>query len=683
MTQSISIISNNDWSNEPGRKDKVVLLDFEKEKLNFDEYHEYMSQSYQCNSKLRPINQESKIVKLFGIFMTLFALTSQVNVFHAGDLSLRFDSNVKWNFMGLAKGGHKPIKELPIGSRACYFFMRYGFFVMLISTLLQVYYNSRWIALERFLSGCFTQLCPDVKNFSSLDANCQQNLDKTTYADLLNNLLVAEYRAKLLGNAFLNYKYTASSGLIYLIFQVATGYFVIHYMFYYADLYDVGLIRLIFCVKDERRYNVEVIRRIVNEFIHSSCLFAQMNWSKFVVSVSDKNSYRLENYIIRNSILRDKIEQALDYHRETHLQIKKLALDGHFQPLDRTHDELKIALYLYTLNVGLYYGFVFFLMYLILIHLPTNRFMGECLEMDYDLSGIIWLTELTLLLGATGVMVSVVSAHGMTIGFTQTRYVTQMHNIIMQCCKEMVEYRNFLVRRSTIAYNSTSKDPRGSLDGRNSIYNSGSLTMAELDDTRVRHHLLMVLVHYKQFISQFRPVRQVFQLTCILIIAIEPWLDLCILQPGLHSPLERKYLTLAGVVLNISADLMMLPVCRLNSKSVSLHYGVSKLLANAIQLYELRDNLIEDLQRKSLGRQTVMVRSGSKLDTMGDPNHLIWFLRKELDFADQATSRFTIKTCGIPISYDSFMKFHFFAGIIAMQVAFSTNTGWSTILNLL
>jgi len=165
---------------------------------------------------------------------------------------------------------------------------------------------------------------------------------------------------------------------------------------------------------------------------------------------------------------------------------------------------------------------------------------------------------------------------------------------------------------------------------------------------RINTDLLFILFHYKIFNIQRKSVGKTFSFlsTCILALTMVFPIIARVHLPYLDTKGSRAVFIVVCFIMYSIPDLCMFPVCRANAESLKLYKNLTYLMAHIIRS-----------SRRSRGKQV-------------DFNeHLIWLLRKELDFPEKVRKQFSIITLvGTKVSYSALLKLHFWLGIAIVSI---------------
>lgn len=172
--------------------------------------------------------------------------------------------------------------------------------------------------------------------------------------------------------------------------------------------------------------------------------------------------------------------------------------------------------------------------------------------------------------------------------------------------------------------------------------------------TQINSNLLLVLMHYKMFVGQLRPIQRPIGYISLNAIFTMLWHPTLI---RLHSPyvqsldLKANYYILSlitAVFVNFSVG----PICYLNSRCRDLYKLLGNLLAHTIE-----------------------TDMSSPFDRDVYEPHTVWLLRKELNYPDRSLKQFETKSCGLTITYSNLVKVYFWTGLILLSISNDTKSG--------
>lgn len=173
-------------------------------------------------------------------------------------------------------------------------------------------------------------------------------------------------------------------------------------------------------------------------------------------------------------------------------------------------------------------------------------------------------------------------------------------------------------------------------------------TLQQLERYReqVNTDLLYILMHYKIFAAQLRPVKRTFgfiSASSIGLMTVFPVLA------RLHLP----YITESGakilaificLLMAFSADCCMMPICWMNRGYMDLYNSLSCLMAHLVELTDHQD-------------------TGYLFS-----KHMVWLLRKELNHPENFNNQFATISMGMVIDYPRMMRIHFWIGLVVLSL---------------
>lgn len=174
-----------------------------------------------------------------------------------------------------------------------------------------------------------------------------------------------------------------------------------------------------------------------------------------------------------------------------------------------------------------------------------------------------------------------------------------------------------------------------------------------LDDyDLINGRLLLLLIRYKIFVAQLRPMRTTFGYFFMASFALMVTFPLLarVHAPYLTSADSKWLIILVCIIMVVLPSLGVLPIPWSNARSAKLYRRMASLLAHLVQ-----------------GERQL------PLDDERGPNHLhserlLWLLRKELNCPEEFRSQFSIRAPGMEITYTEMLKIYFWLGLLIITL---------------
>lgn len=479
--------------------------------------------------------------------------------------------------------------------------------------------------------------------------------------------------------------------------------------FYYRLMapFDYSLLRAVLDWRNERRLINNIIRNEVEKYIFSSRNFAQVcvEKTKFttrhmqVCSMLHRNGKMQSNRDVWHPIHSAKNElrrQLLD-HISCCNQLKQMALDGSLMPRNRTLRQIRIftegiiifcLLFMgYTYGAAILFGFGFLLVsdYNIEVTLMNILVIFQ--------AGILVI----VLMAISSFYISLVGANFVD----QICYVRHIRNKISECISNNEHYFNqcnlqkdnqqvanalnrevaTLKRRCTLQlpHRELSEQVSRLDDEFNRKVRKHSLAaMADFNFTQMNKNLLEVIMHYKIFIAQLRPVTRSFGpflFGCLIIMIVLPFsLRLHVIYLNYTFKLYAMFFSF---ILASVADVVLVPLCHMYTRCLHLQKSLSSLLAHTLEVTRDASNNQQETSdpisnESSLDEENPGAKQAQRFTRIYD-SHTIWLLRKELSHPEQMHSQFSIYTFGISLTYDNLLRVHFWVSLLSLSMMIQTS----------
>lgn len=324
-----------------------------------------------------------------------------------------------------------------------------------------------------------------------------------------------------------------------------------------------------------------------------------------------------------------------DEHKWVIGELKRIALAGRLQPLDRSDvDDM-------DRRMGLYAILMTFTLCSLFIYVVIQ--FGFLLPLDfnsYDFMDLVSFLEFLVLTILT--ILSGVFYLGIMLFFCREQ-VTLMDKLRANIASFIASNRRLLdrcpARRRSSRSHRTSTDLAltSACDGWSS---------EQLDElyASINSDLLLILMHYRIFTTQCRPARRTldFIIFCCTGVMLSFPIIGRLHVPYIHVGNSRIMSILFSLISIGTPDVSLVPVCHANSRSLGLCRSLWSLMAT-----------LEDIKEHP--------KFGCLLN-----EHSVWLLRKELSHPERLKSQFAFVTFGAEFTYAQLLRIHFWLGLVVL-----------------
>lgn len=522
-------------------------------------------------------------------------------------------------------------------------FMIYFFIKLLPITYLQRNHNSILLELRSYTGNCRQDSLVDIRLFAINATQCPITKSKEPLVDQLKiNYLKARDRCKILGAPLIDYDFAVASLYFLLITLVTTIYFYYNYTNFFCITRNLNSGKLIRGTKLSQIENYQIVRKMVNSFIRSSCEYLEINWLKFHVrrdilfSLDWKHN---EPVLLHDTLILNKYRNAVAYQKSVTRQIKALAFQGQLHPLNKTQSSIKPYARFLSIAVSSMIMIPSSILTLIALYIiPIKLSLSAEKNLENGLLDMIWQIELGLALLLIISLTTSAVFHVLGVYQNLMDYLRKMMVLSRDCERKL---KIFLANR---------KD--------------SSILLDCDDEKQVREVLLITIIHYKQFVQQFNQTKVVFCIQSVVTFFIVMNSALTIyFYSSYYEPSFRLYIVSFFLMVSLAGDPVYLQICHFDCSCKTLYRRISRLLPLAIDIYSNNSD-------QFLGTQIPQaIVTCDQVESLPD-NHIVWFIRKELNFSDQVIESFTMKTHGVPLTYSTLMKIHFWFGIMLISTEY-------------
>lgn len=450
------------------------------------------------------------------------------------------------------------------------------------------------------------------KSLDSIGANSSEYLLLAKQQVALDKMSSSKSKLEWIGAPFFELKMVTLVGYQFLLYLSFIDYIVGMVWYKYVFPLDFRLGRLLLYPKSESACSVRLVCDETNEFTNSS--------RNFAASLKRFDGYRKGESLSRSQQrpLTDRHDSGRDYLK----QLRQLALDDKLRPLNRVAPwHQRLSTYFCLLSQGL-------IVSMALVSTIMMITMGVFFEINYRTwTWIDWLMaiENLILIYYCGIL----SIFYFTIiplsCMDQTYYIDNLLCLTTEC-RQQIQTK-------------TDKTP---------------WIVNEIKSTDMNTKLLHCFIQHRIFISQFKSIKRVFQLSasCAMIL----WFLLPVLFL-LHAPYSSsKVLTALGLLLCFDTctvlSIMLVSICRVYSRSFLLYKSLYSLLAQIVAHSDHNHLMGADV-----------------LAPIYDP-HLIKLLRKLLDDPELFMEQFASFPFGIQLNYENIIKLYFWSGAMILLAAY-------------
>lgn len=516
---------------------------------------------------------------------------------------------------------------------------------------------------------------------------------------LIRNVQAAKATLRSIGSPYIDLNFVIQ--IVYYIL-VTSSFAVLYIMkiYYDVNVFDYSLIRSLLDLKTERRVCNQLIRDEVNRFIYSS-------WNFTEACIEQSKQFAKEHLFYRHKFeqiyARAELQRFLLDHTLTIKQLEQMALNGILLPCSRTPEWVGRLTHWTCFWNLLILGYAF----LVVIFFAFFVFYLLGIDIQFSTLDVLTIAEagvlvaIILIAGVFYLSVSIISC------FDQIYFVGDICAKIRRCIEQnrhtfyqslhlmadkhwqkqqaavieppnatpnnlLDRFKKRLSLQVLLASSLRRPQPKAATARVRSIKENQQveqqqqqqpcetqpdslrakrLLQIESNYTQMNANLLEVLMLYKIFVAQVRPISRTigaFGFACIVLMFSVP------INTRLHSPYFDKnlklYAMLFGLLLTSVADMALIPICYMYSECINIYRCLSSLMAHTVEI-------------------TSHPMAGRIYDM-----HTVWLLRKELNHPERLTSQFTIHTLGINFTFANILRVHFWVGLISLSIIIDTNS---------
>ena len=589
----------------------TLLPDYEREKLQKREYLQLMEQLSTFNPSLRPPNEKLWSVRaaraVIGfMYSYIMDICYEEGVLEDG---FRIGSR-KFNLFSLIREGKaKPMSRTSKFIEILCIFIYFKQFILL---MFHRDYNRKWYAYTYY--GNKTMTIGEDKELLQI---------KQDYLEARS--LLKQWGAPLIN---LNFAYEFSASFWYS--NQTFGHFYLIYDVYFGHMLDYGIMRMILNVRDQYRFNFEMIREEVNFFIRSCCIHAKEKWAKYglVVEIRDDQLITSEFNEIIESINRELIREHLGAIKS----IKSLALRGCLQPLNMTRKAVEryALFYVPMLFVSIIMNFILAL-YLIGI-VPYFSPVSQA-ELETDPLDLVVLLEMVIIHVVSCTIFSLAMAFALASWLMSASYVRKLRNLIISSKQRLSLYkRAILLNQSDDEFE-----------------NFGMIQTEAVGST---------FIEYRIFLRQLGSLKRLTKLATFVLFwigAVPPVNAYFLSKYDKIDCLRRN--AIFSFMSTILVDTLLVPMCHMNVRCLQLNKELSGLLALLVDL----DAMVNE--RKLLRVRRSM--ANFKREYLFRDSHTTWIMRNSIDWS-YPYEQFTVKFFGMALTYGNLLRIHFWIGALVL-----------------
>lgn len=492
---------------------------------------------------------------------------------------------------------------------------------------------------------------------------------------------------KKLGAPYINFAYICEVGNLFLLSTIV--FLSLLPQIYYKNVspFDFGIIRLL--VDEQREFEsinalimIEVQRFIfskcrhiqpktyignLNEMLNmkpqpsyatrgsSSSTFSSSNHfsrsrskSKLTIKSKSKSKSNSKSRSRSDSKLeQNNMEHSLFRHNHLLADIIRLQLvQGKLVPFNRLPDWIKEARVKYrTYTLGFVAFFIQFWILFLFIVPHQGKFFG--LQIETEPLDLLFLVEVVYFYGFAFMAVGFYLIVFVLNGLDQLKIINELTNqtklctvnnrlIFLRIKKEFEQLKK--VQISTNNY-------------------SNLMASIDLDIELMNSNLVLILLHYRIFIAQLKPILRSTGPLALLLLCTALCLPVML---RLHLPYLNFYAKIILLITSISAifwvDICLLPICLWHERNLRLHRSLNKLLAHTVEVQSEMDSLYYA--------------------------YSTWVLRQELSRSDLLVKRFAVNF-GLDFTYPNLLRVHFWAGLVFLSTVTWTGGGQKDLVQFL
>lgn len=576
-----------------------------------------------------------------------------------------------------------------------------------------------------------------VKKFDQIANNQMIGLNSTplqrAYLETFKNQLVADYEGarksyKAIGAPFMNLDSITTNVLIYLVIVNYITYLQPYLYYKYKKPFNATLIYTISAHHKLQESVESIIRDRVNNFIASSRAYnsrfidekvreslklrlyrrglRSMECSKGECADRFEDSFR-EHLIQKSYAMKKALAARVSInHNFLVRQVKLMALNGMFQPLNRNYDWVEVISNIfssltflsYIFCTGYLFGFTFLLPYL------------NVLDFGYEQDPLDVLFHVEIFIYSGIPMFSVIfhTTLSVTMSIDQTLAVSKLNNLIEDCIlhntcrlRDYIGDVDALRIYEDLSYMKCSGDygltrmvrPRPPPKSTNKTIphpiatDTKAKTSSTIDMTKLYTYpnvvgplsdiyrytngryvpskprepfdlinksinlcLMLTVLHYKIFVQQSKPLLDSVQdfASGAFFLALLPLIVLRLLMAYIDLR-QKAFSIIVSFFCLLAVDLAFVLINHFHARCLDIYRHLQSLMAHIIDM-----------------DQVVRLRTGRE----AYDRHLVWMLRRELSHPDRVTDQFAARLSGghVKLTYPNMMKYHFWWGFLAISI---------------
>lgn len=615
------------------------MLCYDEEKIDKKQYLDRMRQLF---GWMEHTNKEKLLDKFLSIYLN-YIFFFNINSYREAK---RIFANREVNLWSMRSNSGGIIQRTirPFLIKLIALFMVYSYMKLIVQLYIQCIYNRRWYTLRRS-ANCDLKTTPLY--------HCNDSALTRAYEEIK---LIRSY-GKALGTPYIDFELFSEFLYTFTLFFFPVNYFGFVMRNHKNQMLDYGLRKIAYGDQLDREHHLLNTRRIVNHYIWSSCKFHQINWSKFVrlAGPNDKLLNQCKQaYVPRHKSYLVNIQQSLYSERELLRRVRHLAQTGHLSAFNKTTMAIQSNTHFLVLILLGWNAYVIFCVVALGYLIP---FLLNLVDINTNLKftprDLIWMIEYSI----SGLFFGQSAAYFISltlIGYIdQFKYVSKLLKQIQLGKTQLADYKRQLI------------DCECDTKTKHNL-------ASQLKAFKVRESVLIIVLQYKHFVEQLKTLKR--SISSLAFIALVSTSVLCIWvninSIYLRPEARRIFVSVIGWA-SLLCNVLFLPTCQLKCRCASLHRGLSSLLAQTVDVFNFQERRLD---ARSQGNQ-------SQLETLSD-DHLVWFMRRELNYSGIIEARYVIRCCGVPLTYSTWLKTNFLLGIIVSQIL-ATNNDQGGVVRLL
>lgn len=611
--------------------------------------------------------------------------------------------------------------RVPFWSHCVYYFYQYFTIRLIINTYQQFVFDYYKYKLNKF-----DQIIRRNDSFHVISALKDEDI-KSFRAHLIEDYEKSRRTLKQFGAPFVNFSHLIENVWIFLIISTCLVYTLPQFYYKFWEQYDNDFIMSVLA-HDRLQHSIDsLICDRVNSFISSSRVYNSVilaseayivKWHAGELRQDTREDLRNECHACRclsrgkdsieiSSPTKDlRIKRIARNHRYLVQQVKLMALNGVFQPLNRRCDWLKDITTKYGQILVSVFVFLIFCQLATQVAIPNLKLLGA--EVEFDLMDILFQLEFSVCLTAAMFAGSFYVTMVAMICLDQLYLVSKLSQMINHCILENSDRLKDYLRSDVIDINKNQfysknhsisdireifssfiKLPEKSHSlieqtilvqpenrgGLTSITNHKCMTMhgstgpsssgCRLESSRklrirdanrfgpieedINLCLLQTLMHYKIFVGQSKPALKSIQVFTMIALGVTSILPIVtrLLLAYLDSRQKGFSIAICVLVL-IYGNIGFILIGKLYTRCLDIYRHLQSLIAHSVA--------IDHCVRMQTGHEAY-------------DKHLIWLLRKELNQPERLIDQFAIRLLGDQwkLTYSSLIKFHFWWGVLIIS----------------